>query len=620
MPPRTTYRRRPQTRRRAAPATVATQAPVAVAEEPAGGIVMIPPTLTVRELSEMLDYPSVDIIKVLLKNGVFANINQTIDFDTAAVVATDIGFEVEEAPAPETPEADYRKRLREEDTAHLRARPPVVTIMGHVDHGKTSLLDAIRSTNVTAREAGGITQHIGAYQVELDHHKITFLDTPGHEAFTAMRARGAHVTDVAVIVVAADDGIMPQTVEAIDHAKAAGVPIVVAINKIDRPDADQERVKRQLAEQSVLIEEWGGDTICVGVSARTMDGLPDLLEQLLLVAEVAELKANPTRRAEGMVIEGQLEQQRGPVATLLVQTGTLRVGDTVLAGETYGKIRAMYDDHGDQVRRAEPAMPVKVLGLSSVPLPGDSFAVMADDRLGRITAEERIQTRRRREAGPTKAVSLQDLFGQIQSGEIQELNVLLKADVQGSLEPIRASLEHLGNENLRVKTLRAATGNVTESDVMLALASGGIILAFNTRVEPGARRLADQDGVEIRSYEVIYNVIEDVDMALKGLLAPTYVEVVDGHAVVRQLFKIGRRITVAGCAVTDGKVLRNDSARIMRGNQLLATDKLAALKRFKDDAREVLSGFECGITMEKYMDFREDDTLEFFHQEQAPQS
>ena len=619
MPPRTTYRRRPQTRRRAAPATVATQAPVAVAEEPAGGTVMIPPTLTVRELSEMLDYPSVDIIKVLLKNGVFANINQTIDFDTAAVVATDIGFEVEEAPAPETPEADYRKRLRDEDTAHLRARPPVVTIMGHVDHGKTSLLDAIRSTNVTAREAGGITQHIGAYQVELDHHKITFLDTPGHQAFTAMRARGAHVTDVAVIVVAADDGIMPQTVEAIDHAKAAGVPIVVAINKIDRPDADQERVKRQLAEQSVLIEEWGGDTICVGVSASTRDGLPDLLEQLLLVAEVAELKANPTRRAEGMVIEGQLEQQRGPVATLLVQTGTLRVGDTVLAGETYGKIRAMYDDHGDQVRRAEPAMPVKVLGLSSVPLPGDSFAVMADDRLGRITAEERIQTRRRREAGPTKAVSLQDLFGQIQSGEIQELNVLLKADVQGSLEPIRASLEHLGNENLRVKTLRAATGNVTESDVMLALASGGIILAFNTRVEPGARRLADQDGVEIRSYEVIYNVIEDVDKALKGLLAPTYVEVVDGHAVVRQLFKIGRRITVAGCAVTDGKVLRNDSARIMRRNQLLATDKLAALKRFKDDAREVLSGFECGITMEKYMDFREDDTLEFFHQEQAPQ-
>ena len=620
MPPRTTYRRRPQTRRRTAPATVAAQAPVAVAEEPAGGTVMIPPTLTVRELSEMLDYPSVDIIKVLLKNGVFANINQTIDFDTAAVVATDIGFDVEEAPAPETPEADHRKRIREEDTAHLRARPPVVTIMGHVDHGKTSLLDAIRSTNVTAREAGGITQHIGAYQVELDHHKITFLDTPGHEAFTSMRARGAHVTDVAVIVVAADDGVMPQTIEAIDHAKAAGVPIVVAINKIDRPDADQERVKRQLAEQSVLIEEWGGDTICVGVSATTMDGLPDLLEQLLLVAEVAELKANPTRRAEGMVIEGQLEQQRGPVATLLVQTGTLRVGDTVLAGESYGKIRAMYDDHGDQVRRAEPAMPVKVLGLSSVPLPGDSFAVMADDRLGRITAEERIQTRRRREAGPTKAVSLQDLFGQIQSGEVQELNVLLKADVQGSLEPIRVSLEHLGDENLRVKTLRAATGNVTESDVMLALASGGIILAFNTRVEPGARRLADQDGVEIRSYEVIYNVIEDVEKALKGLLAPTYVEVVDGHAVVRQLFKIGRRITVAGCAVTDGKVLRNDSARIMRGRQLLATDKLAALKRFKDDAREVLTGFECGITMEKYMDFREDDTLEFFHQEQAPQS
>ncbi len=620
MPPRTTYRRRPQTRRRAAPATVATHAPVAVAEQPVGGTVMIPPTLTVRELSEMLDYPSVDIIKVLLKNGVFANINQTIDFDTAAVVATDIGFDVEEAPAPETPEADYRKRIREEDTAHLRARPPVVTIMGHVDHGKTSLLDAIRSTNVTAREAGGITQHIGAYQVELDHHKITFLDTPGHQAFTSMRARGAHVTDVAVIVVAADDGVMPQTVEAIDHAKAAGVPIVVAINKIDRPDADQERVKRQLAEQSVLIEEWGGDTICVGVSASTRDGLPDLLEQLLLVAEVAELKANPTRRAEGMVIEGQLEQQRGPVATLLVQTGTLRVGDTVLAGESYGKIRAMYDDHGEQVRRAEPAMPVKVLGLSSVPLPGDSFAVMADDRLGRITAEERIQTRRRRETGATKAVSLQDLFGQIQSGEIQELNVLLKADVQGSLEPIRASLEHLGDENLRVKTLRAATGNVTESDVMLALASGGIILAFNTRVEPGARRLADQDGVEIRSYEVIYNVIEDVEKALKGLLAPTYVEVVDGHAVVRQLFKIGRRITVAGCAVTDGKVLRNDSARIMRGNQLLATDKLAALKRFKDDAREVLTGFECGITMEKYMDFREDDTLEFFHQEQAPQS
>ena len=621
MPPRSGYQGRRPARRpggRGRPTDAArTAAPAPVAAPAAPRTAVLPSHLTVRELSEALTTPVVEVIKVLLKNGVFANVNQTVDYDTAAVVAVDLGFETEEAPRVLVgPETATPKRFKEEDGAHLRHRPPVVTIMGHVDHGKTSLLDAIRSTNVTEREAGGITQHIGAYQVQTGGHRITFLDTPGHEAFTAMRARGAHVTDIAIIVVAADDGIMPQTVEAIDHAKAAAVPIIVAINKIDRPDANQDRVKRQLSENGLLIEEWGGDTICVSVSAKTKDGIPDLLEHILLVAEVEDLKANPARRAEGMVIEAQLDPQRGPMSTLLVQTGTLRLADIVIAGHTYGRIRAMYDEHGHQVKRAEPAAPVKVLGLSGVPQPGDLFSVMTDERLARTTVEDRMRDAQR-DIHQAKAITLEDLFDRIQSGQVKELNVVLKTDVQGSIDPIRSSLSQLGDETLRVKVLHAAPGNVTESDVMLALASNGIVLSFNTRVEPGARRLADVEGAEIRNYDVIYQVVEDVEKALKGLLEPTFVEVVDGHAQVRQLFKIGRKVTVAGCGVTDGKISRSSMVRVFRDRKQIAEDKISNLKRFKDEVRDVATGFECGITLENFMEFQEGDVVEAYRKERV---
>ena len=630
MPPRRTSRRptnrggsrRPASRGGGTASTAVAEssngAAVESIEAPPAVAVSLPPTVTVRGLSELLDLPAVDVIKGLLKAGVFANINQTVDFDTAAAVATDLGFEVSEASVQDSAlEASHARRFREEEGAHLRHRPPVVTIMGHVDHGKTSLLDAIRETNVTESEVGGITQHIGAYQTEVDHHKITFLDTPGHEAFTAMRARGAHVTDIATIVIAADDGIMPQTIEAIDHAKAASIPIIIALNKIDRPDANQERVKRQLAEHDLLIEEWGGNTICVPVSARTKEGLPDLLEHILLVAELEELKGNPGRRAEGVVIEGQLDQQRGPMATLLVQTGTLRVADPVLAGHTFGRIRAMFDEQSRQVKRADPSTPVKVLGLDTVPQPGDLFAVQPDERIARKLAEERLRERQHRDAQPVRVGGLQDIFERAQAGQGQELNVVLKADVQGSIDPIRGSLLRLGDDNLRVKVLHAAPGNITESDVMLALASEGIVLGFNTRPEPGARRLADVEGAEIRTYEVIYQLIDDIEQALKGMLAPTYVDVVEGHAEVRQIFKIGRRSTAAGCTVTEGKASRSALVRIVRQGRPVAEDKVANLKRFKDEAREVAAGLECGVTLEDFTEFREGDVLEFYRKERS---
>ena len=577
--------------------------------------VSLPDALSVRDTADRLNVSGVEVIKTLLKNGVTANINQTIDFATAALVAKEYGFEA-------TPEArgrvieGLRKRLRaEEEDPNVRTRPPVVAVMGHVDHGKTSLLDAIRSTEVTAGEAGGITQHIGAYQVDVEHQKITFLDTPGHEAFTAMRAHGAHVTDVAVIVVAADDGIMPQTIEAIDHAKAAGVPVIVAINKIDRPDADQERVKRQLSEHSLLVEDWGGDTISVGVSARTKEGIPGLLENILLVAEIEELKANPNRRAEGTVIEAQMDPQRGSLATLLVQTGTLRVGDVVVVGESYGRIKAMYDDHNHQIRRAEPAAPAKILGLSVLPSPGEIFKVMPDERTARTIAQERIRERQMGENNPQNALSLQDFYTKAQGGQVKELNLVLKTDVQGSIEPIQTSLQRIGDEKMRVNVLHAAAGSVTEADVLLALASKGIILSFNSHPEPGARRLADVEHVEIRSYNVIYTLVEDVEKALTGMLEPTIVEVVDGRAAVRQLFPMGRQKMVVGCAVTEGKLLRNDSVRVIRQRNILATDKVDSLKRFKDDVREVATGFECGVSLESFQQFQEGDVLEFFHTE-----
>lgn len=581
-------------------------------------VLELPRTIVVRELAEKLDLSPIDIVKELLKLGLVANINQALDFETASQVAKNVGFEtVEHAAGGRSGDTTSAKRFLMEDDPDLKPRPPVVTIMGHVDHGKTSLLDVIRKTNVTEREAGGITQHIGAYQVEIDNQKITFLDTPGHEAFTAMRARGAHATDIAIIVVAADDGVMPQTIEAIDHARAAHVPIIVAINKIDRPDVDIERVKRQLAEQNLLIEEWGGDTICIEVSAKTGQGVPDLLEHILLVAEIEEFKANPNRRAEGVVVEAQLDQQRGPVATVLVQTGTLRVGDVLVAEDAYGRVKAMYDDHARHIKRAEPSMPAKVLGLNSVPPAGVVFTIAHDERSARALVEDRRRASQEQEEGHTGPVTLERFQESLLAGQIKELNVVLKADVQGSIEPIRASLLKLGDGTVRVRVLRAATGNVTESDVLLALASSGVVLGFNTRPEPGARKLADSEGVEIRAYDVIYHLLEDIEKALTGMLEPTYKDVIDGHAEVRQVFKFGRNSTIAGCNVTDGKVTRAASVRVMRKGTLVQQDKVESLKRFKDDVREVTVGFDCGVGLESFTDFQEGDILEFHHQERS---
>ena len=590
----------------------------AAATVSAGEVLKLPRTIVVRELADRLDVTPIDVVKELLKLGIVANINQTLDFETASQIATNLGFEaIERADEGRSGETTSAKRFLTEDESILRTRPPVVTIMGHVDHGKTSLLDAIRETNVTEREAGGITQHIGAYQVEIDNQKLTFLDTPGHEAFTAMRARGARATDIAIIVVAADDGIMPQTIEAIDHARAADVPLIVALNKIDKPEADVERVKRQLAEQNLLIEEWGGDTICISVSAKTREGIPDLLEHILLVAEVEEFKADPNRRAEGVIVEAQLDQQRGPAATVLVQTGTLRLGEIIVAENTYGRIKAMYDDRGRQLKRAEPSMPAKVLGFSAVPSAGVVFTVASDERTARALVEDRQRAGQGQEERHTGPVTLERFQESLQAGQAKELNVVLKADVQGSIEPIRASLLKLGDENARVRVLRAATGNVTESDVLLALASSGIILGFNTRPEPGARRLADSEGVEIRAYDVIYHLTDDIEKALKGMLEPTYADVIDGHAEVRQVFNFGRRGIIAGCNVTDGKVTRTSSARVMRKGNAVHEGKIESLKRFKDDVREVTVGFDCGISVEGFTDFQEGDIIEGYHQERS---
>ncbi|MBI4497696.1 MAG: translation initiation factor IF-2 [Chloroflexi bacterium] len=581
-------------------------------------IVEIPATITVRELADRMGIGAVEIIKELLKNGILANINQVIDYDTAVVVAGGLGYEVKE---PATPTAEVvassveelrQRRARQEQAKQAQPRPPVVTIMGHVDHGKTSLLDAIRSTNVTASEYGGITQHIGAYQVEVDGQKITFLDTPGHEAFTAMRARGARVTDIAVIVVAADDGVMPQTVEAINHAKAAGVPLVVAINKIDKPEANPERAKRELAERGVLIEEWGGDVVCVSVSAKAKQGIPDLLENLLLVAEIQELKANPERPAEGVVLEAQLDTSRGPMATVLVHNGTLSVGDVVVAGNTMGRVKAMFNDRSKAVKRAGPSTPVKILGLSAVPQAGDVLTAMPDEKAARAVLAEQERSRAGQEGAP---VTLQDLYNRIQTGQVKELDVVLKTDVHGSIEPIRSSLEKLGNDKVRVKVLHMAPGTITESDVMLALASKGIVIGFNTRPEPGARRLAEQEGVEIRQYHVIYELAQDIEKALSGLLEPVWVDVVDGHGEVRKVFRLGKHGAVAGTYVRDGKITRNSTVRVLRGKEALAEDKVASLRRGKDDVREVAAGYECGIGLENFHDFQEGDLLEFAHKE-----
>jgi len=573
-------------------------------------LVEINPTLSVRQLADLLQVSAVEVIKQLMRNGIMANINQVIDYEAAAVVAAVFGYQAQLKPRA-TSEIKRRQRVQEEVLSGLRPRPPVVTIMGHVNHGKTRLLDAIRQSNVMATEAGGITQHIGAYQVEVDGRKITFLDTPGHEAFTAMRARGAQVTDIVILVVAADDGVMPQTLEAIDHARAAGVPIVVAINKIDKPNINLERVKQQLADAGLLIEEWGGDTVSVSVSAKEKIGIQELLENLLVVAEMEELKANPVEPAVGVVIEAKMDKTKGPLATVLVQTGTLRLGDTVVVGTTWGRVKAMFNDMGKRVRKAEPATPVELLGLNSVPQVGDGLRAVAGERQAQALIQKRLEEMKQE----PKSVTLSNLYDQISAGKVKELNIILKADVQGSIEPIRSSLEQLATEEVRVRVIHSGTGNITESDVMLAIASRGIIIGFGVGCQPGARRLADVEGVSIRSYDVIYDLVDDVTKALKGMLQPSYVEVVDGRAEVRAIFPTSKKGKVAGVYVTEGKASRGVPVRLWRQGQAVCESTVNSLRRFKDDVKEVAAGYECGIGMADFSEFQVGDILEFFRKE-----
>ncbi|HEX6030431.1 MAG TPA: translation initiation factor IF-2 [Tepidiformaceae bacterium] len=580
--------------------------------------VSIPPAVTVKELGDLLGVSGVEVIKRLMTNGVMASLNQTVDYETAAIVAVDLGFDPVEAEAE--PEAEPEIEEEEEvvdDPASLKPRPPVVTILGHVDHGKTSLLDAIRHTNVTAGEAGGITQHIGAYQVVQDGKPITFIDTPGHAAFTAMRARGAQVTDIAVLVVAADDGVMPQTVEAINHARAAGVPMIVAINKNDLPGANPDRVKQQLTEHSVVVEDFGGDVVAVPVSATKGTGLPDLLESINLVAEISELKANPDAPASGVVVEAELDSGRGPVATVLVQRGTLRQGDAVVVGEISGKIKAMFDDQGRRIRDAGPAFPAVVMGLESVPEAGEKFRVVEDERTARTIVEERRRRREAAEQTDHAHVNLDTLFNEISAGKLKELIIVLKADVRGSAEAVKGALERLSDQEVKIKIIHAATGPVSDSDVMLAEASNGIILAFNTRVDPSAKKRAEAAGVEVRSYSIIYQLLEDIEKALKGMYEPVYETVVDGHAEIRQLFKSSKLGQIAGCHVTDGTLRRGSQTKVLRDGQEIGHGRCEGLKRFQDDVREVQSGYECGVVISGFDKFQEGDVIEFFHQERV---
>ncbi|MEW4369281.1 translation initiation factor IF-2 [Paenibacillus kandeliae] len=566
--------------------------------------------MTVGETAKLLHKDASEVIKKLISSGVMATINQELDLETIQLIADDYGVEVE----IKIPVEDDRFETVEEvdDEADLKSRPPVVTIMGHVDHGKTTLLDAIRSANVTGGEAGGITQHIGAYQVEINKKKITFLDTPGHEAFTAMRARGAQVTDITIIVVAADDGVMPQTVEAINHAKAAGLPIIVAVNKIDKPGANPDKVKQELTEYELVPEEWGGDTIFVNVSAKQRMGLEDLLEMILLVAEVNDYKANPNKRARGAVIEAELDKGRGPVARILVQHGTLKVGDAFVAGNCFGRIRAMVNDKGRRLKEAGPSTPVEITGLTEVPQAGDPFMVFEDERKARSIADKRAITHRQSELGANTRVTLDDLFQHIKDGEIKDLNVIIKGDVQGSVEALKGSLEKIEVEGVRVKIIHRGVGAINESDIILAAASSAIIIGFNVRPDVQAKQTAEQEQVDIRLHRVIYNAIEEIEQAMKGMLDPEYKEVVIGHAEVRNTFKISRVGTIAGCMVTSGKITRSAEARLIRDGIVIFEGKIDSLKRFKDDAKEVAQGYECGITLDGYNDMKDNDTIEAF--------
>ena len=577
----------------------------------------IPASISVKELAEVLGKKGSDLVMALMKKGQMLNINATLDFDTAAAIAEDYNVILEQEEEKDILETVFAEE--EDDEKDLKERPPVVVVMGHVDHGKTSLLDAIRHSNVTKGEAGGITQHIGAYTVQIDGKPITFLDTPGHEAFTAMRMRGAQITDIAILVVAADDGVMPQTVEAINHAKAAGVEIIVAINKMDKPSANPDRVKQELVEYGLVAEDWGGQTICVPVSAVTKDGLDSLLEMIILVAEMKELKANPNKNARGAIVEAQLDKGRGPVATVLVQNGTLQVGDPIVAGAAYGKIRAMTDDKGRRVKKAGPSTPVEILGLSEVPSAGDSFYVAENDKQARQVAESIIAKNRENMIKETpQKVSLDDLFSQIQSGNMKELNIVVKADVQGSVEAVRQSLERLSNEEVRVRIIHGGVGAITESDVMLASASNAIIIGFNVRPEPAAKAFADEEKVDVRLYRVIYNAIEDITAAMKGLLDPVFEEHVLGHAEVRQLFKASGVGTIAGSYVKDGKFVRNCQVRIIRDGIVVYEGDLESLKRFKDDVKEVAAGYECGLVFKKFNDVKEGDWIEAYTMVEVP--
>ena len=586
-------------------------------------VISIPNSLGIRQLADLLDVDSIQIIKQLMRNGIMANINQIIDYETAAAIISSFGFKPKLKPLKEqrlASAAEKSKKLKKrysKDSKDLQPRPPVVTVMGHVNHGKTKLLDAIRQTNVVDSEAGGITQHIGAYQATVSDQKITFLDTPGHEAFTAMRAHGANITDITILVVAADDGVMPQTIEAINHAKAAEVPIVVAINKIDRENANIDLVKQQLNEAGLVIEEYGGNTVSVEISAKEKTGIPGLLESLLLVAEMEELKASPNQPAAGVVIEAEVDKTRGPLATVLMQSGTLKLGDTIVVGNTWGRVRAMFNDFGKRIKKAEPSTPVVILGLNMVPHAGDTLTAVADEHHAQTMLEKQKEEMERKAALSTQSINLYNLYDQISAGKVKELNVVLKTDVQGSIEPIRHSLEQLGTDEVRVRIIHSGTGNISESDVMLATASNGLIIGFNVSAEEGARQVASIQRVDIRYYNVIYTLSDDVAKALKGMLEPKFVEVIEGRAEVRAVFSAGKGAKAAGVYVNDGKITRNLSVRVYRGKEVVIESTVSSLKRFKDDAREVAAGYECGVGIKDFGDFAVGDMLEFYKMEQS---
>ena len=577
--------------------------------------ITIPENITVKDLAQELKKTSAEVIKKLVSLGIMATINNTIDFDTAYLVASEFGITANKKE--EVKEEDILFDDTEDTPDELKPRPPVVVVMGHVDHGKTSLLDAIRSTNVIEGEAGGITQHIGAYMVNVNGREITFLDTPGHEAFTSMRARGAQITDIAILVVAADDGVKPQTVEAINHAKAAGIPIIVAVNKIDLPGANVEKVKQELMEYELVPEEWGGDTIFVPISAKNKINIENLLEMVLLVADVKELKSNPKKQAKGTVIEARLDKAKGPIATILVQRGTLDVGDTIVVGTSIGRIRAMKNDKGQKIKKAGPSTPVEIMGLTNVPEAGDTFYEVKDEKMAKHLVERRKRQEREKVIAEQSKVTLSNLFERMESENLKELDIIVKADVQGTAQALKQSLEKLTNEEVRVRVIHSAVGAVSESDVQLAKAAKAIIIAFNVRPNIAAKDFAEKENVEIKQYSVIYNAIEDVESAMKGMLAPIYEEKVIGNVEVRQTFKVSSVGTIAGAYVIEGKVERNAGVRVIRDNVVIHDGKLASLKRFKDDVKEVTKGFECGMQIEKYNDIKEGDVIEVYVMEEV---